>query len=282
MHYSICPESRDILLFNYSSNARPLMGEFAAHVHRTYELIYLCSGDATYAIEDRKYRLKKDDLIIIRPHMYHVLQFHSEQPYERYNVQFDPAVLGADIMELLPKEMDVINCAHVPVITDLFKRVDYYHTCFSEEAAGKIIVLLLKELMYNLSVVGQNEDMQRISTVHPIVQRALSLINTELFTIDNVGEIAQKLYVTESYLYRLFKKELLTTPGKYITEKRLLAARNMLLQGKNPTQVYISCGFSDYSAFYRNYQSFFGYPPSKEEGQAEKQSQEQNVWEGYC
>lgn len=281
MQYSICPDSRDTLIFHYSSDARPLAGKFGPHVHRGYELIYLCGGDATYAIEDRKYRLKKDDLIVIRPNDYHVLQFHSDEPYDRYVVQFNPVSLGID-MKRLPKGVDVINCTHMPIITDLFKKVDYYHTCFSEKTAADIIVLLLKELLFNLYVVGQNADLQRISSVHPLIQRALSLINAELFTIDNVGEVARKLYVTESYLYRLFKKELMTTPGKYITEKRLLAARNMLLQGKNPTQVYVACGFTDYSAFYRNYQSFFGYPPSKEEGIGTVKIEEENQWEGFC
>ena len=281
MQYSICPESREKLIFNYSSDARPLAGKFGPHIHSGYELIYLCGGDATYAIEDRKYRLKKDDLIVIRPNDYHVLQFHSEQPYDRYVVQFDPVALGIS-MEMLPEGMDVVSCAHMPIITDLFKKVDYYHTCFSEKIVASIIVLLLKELLFNLCVVGQNADLQRISSVHPLIQRALALINAELFTIENVGEVAQKLYVTESYLYRLFKKELMTTPGKYITEKRLLAARNMLLQGRNPTQVYVSCGFTDYSAFYRNYQSLFGYPPSKEEGEIIARIEEESQREGFC
>jgi len=85
---------RNTLLINYVNRPEPTRDQFSAHVHSSYELLYILSADATYIIEGRKYKLKKDDLIIVRPGNYHLIQFDSREPYERYNVLFDPVLLG--------------------------------------------------------------------------------------------------------------------------------------------------------------------------------------------
>lgn len=71
--------------------------------------------------------------------------------------------------------------------------------------------------------------------------------------------------MSESYLFRLFKKELHQTPQKYIREKRLMLARKMLSEGERSTAVCTRCGFLDYTTFYRNYLAFFGHSPSERE-----------------
>ena len=60
------------------------------------------------------------------------------------------------------------------------------------------------------------------------------------------------------------KSELMKTPKKYITEKRLLYAQNQIKKGRRPTDVSVECGFDDYTTFYRNYCAEFGRPPSAE------------------
>lgn len=263
MNYSICPGDRDVLYFNFASTERENHATTGSHAHNSYELLYFNSIDATYIVEDKKYKLKKDDLIIVKPHDYHIIEFDSTGRYERYNVLFTPAALGIDI-SLLPPGLDVVNCRHMPIVTDLFKKVDYYYKHFSEQTLGQLLPLLLKELVFNLSISAAPGGQNNMMHIHPLVCHALELINASIFEVDGISQIANQLYVSESYLHRLFKQEMKITPGNYITQKRLLAAKNMLLQGKSPSVVYSECGFFDYSAFYRSYKKFFGYPPSQE------------------
>ena len=77
-------------------------------------------------------------------------------------------------------------------------------------------------------------------------------------------KLADKFFVTESYVFQLFKKELKITPKKYINDKRLLKAQSLILSGVLPTSAYLTVGFNDYAAFYRAYVKFFGCAPSKE------------------
>jgi AraC-like DNA-binding protein len=97
----------------------------------------------------------------------------------------------------------------------------------------------------------------------PLISEALGYINRNLCSPLDIGQIADSLYVSESYLFRLFKKELHRTPSKYIREKRLALAQKMLSEGERPTAVCARCGFSDYTTFYRNYVAFFGCAPSE-------------------
>ena len=107
MNYSFNLADRNTLLINYVNRPEPSRDQFSTHVHSSYELLYILSADATYIIEGKKYKLKKDDLIIVRPGNYHLIQFDAKVRYERY-VAFPnhlshaliypvPAVRGAEL-----------------------------------------------------------------------------------------------------------------------------------------------------------------------------------------
>ena len=264
MVYEICPESKDILYFSYDKYDHVPWELIQTHTHSNYEIIYVLEGDMTYVIEDRKYRIKKGDMIIVKPNQYHYIQFHSKQGYQRYSILFNNVALQLDNFENLMPEQEVINCRNMPVITDLFKKMDLYYEKFQGDILHQLLTMVVKELIFNLSVVeGQNNE-QRSDSVHPLVCRVLEYINQDIAGFEGIGPLAQTLFVSESYLYHLFKREMKVSPGRYVMEKRMLAARNLLLQGKSPTKIYAQCGFSDYSTFFRSFHKYFGYPPSKE------------------
>lgn len=63
---------------------------------------------------------------------------------------------------------------------------------------------------------------------------------------------------------REFRELFGTSPFRWIKEKRLQTARELILHtGKRPTEIYLEIGFEDYSHFSKSYKSYFGYLPSK-------------------
>ena len=90
--------------------------------------------------------------------------------------------------------------------------------------------------------------------------------------LDYVGEhlcenlsidlIAGQFYISKYYMMRLFKQETGYTLGQYISQKRLLLAKELLSSGVPGTQVCYDCGFKDYSTFSRAYKQLFGVTPS--------------------
>ena len=52
------------MTYRHHVTKEPPPDAYSMHMHNTYELLYFLAGDATHVIEDRKYKLKKGDLII--------------------------------------------------------------------------------------------------------------------------------------------------------------------------------------------------------------------------
>ncbi|MBQ8302634.1 MAG: AraC family transcriptional regulator [Clostridia bacterium] len=256
-------EKRDFF-YKHQLTLSPPCDAYSAHTHNSYELLFFVSGDATHIIEDRKYKLKGGDLILIPPMKHHFIRIDSQKDYERYNILFDAASLGERSAELISDDTEVINLLDNPIAKGIFDKLDYYYSNLSREDFGEVISLLLKELFYNINIEKKYLPPEEFSVTNPLVSSALKIINEELYTIEGVSEIAKRLFVTESYLFRIFKKELLRTPKRYINEKRLLAAQRMIRLGERPTVACERCGFRDYTSFYRSYLKLFGQAPSSE------------------
>lgn len=252
----------DRLFYKHEISKNILCDTYSMHTHNAYELIYFVDGDATHVIEDRKYKLKKGDLIIIRPFQYHFIQIDTPKTYERYDILFDIEKHGVESAKMIPQDMEVINLFGNTVAEDIFKKCDLYsHSC-DQEIFEKILTHLLSELFFNISLFSQQIS-KNCSTLSPLISKALKYINENLCTISEIEEIATHLFVSESYLYRLFKSELHQTPKNYIREKRLLLAQSMLSSGMSAMSVCDKCGFSDYTTFYRNYTDYFGRSPKQ-------------------
>ncbi|MBQ8388230.1 MAG: helix-turn-helix transcriptional regulator [Clostridia bacterium] len=236
---------------------------YSMHIHNAYELIYFLDGDAGHVIEDRKYKLKRGDLILIRPMSYHFIQIESQCRYERYNVQFDPKSHGVEGLELIPDSLEVVSLEGNAAAEDIFRRCDLYRKSCTDEIFFKILPHLLSELFYNIHAFLGTARTNEGAQISPLISEFLQYVNENICSPIDIGRVADRLFVSESYLFRLFKRELHQTPQKYIREKRLMMAQKMLSEGERPTDVCTRCGFSDYTTFYRNYVSFFCRPPSQ-------------------
>ena len=234
----------------------------SAHSHNLWELIYFLDGDATHVIENRKYKLKSGDLILIKPGKHHFIQIDSTCDYDRFNILFSPELLGMESIYRLAEDFEVTNLCENHRADDIMRRMDYYFKHLDSSSFVKITANLLEELFYLLSISSAPVKSYSSAESSQVLSLAIAYINSHLNTITDISEVAAHCFVTESYLFRLFKKEMHHTPKKYITEKRLLIADKRISSGEKPTFVYDKCGFTDYATFYRNYVAYFGKKPS--------------------
>lgn len=253
------------LLYNHKTYENPKLNPepFSRHCHNTYEILFFERGEANYIIDDKKYRLHKNDLIFIRPYKYHYIEFTKDTEYARINIAFSEQVVRGELIEEIPEELEVINCPKDSVLHGLFSRMDYYASRLGESDFIELLSAMLTEVVYNLRLA--DFDMAHIpSSLTPPLTEALEYINKNLFTIKEVREISELISVSEQYLFRLFQTQLHISPHKYIMTKRLMHAQALLKQGQRPTEVYGKLGFDSYVSFYKQYVSMFGYSPSKE------------------
>lgn len=235
--------------------------------HDAIEIIYLKRGDLSYVMEGKKYRVTKHHLILTRPGVQHFIEFNDSEKYERYDMIFDASFVTAEIYERIPADLDIIDFSDYPMINELFKRMDYYYKYYDGENYKKLLCHLIDEVFYNIGIALESSSKRLTAnayTANPLVLKAVQYIEDNLENRFTLEEMCKKLGITQSYLRQLFLLHLHTSPKKFILAKRLSLAQEMIRSGEKPTKIYFSLGFSDYSAFYRDYKKFFGYPPSEE------------------
>ncbi len=260
-------EERDLRI-NYSEMHGFEIKGYPTHSHPVCEILYLLDGDITHHIEGRSYKLRKYDIVFVRPYKNHYLAFGDKRvPYRRYDITCDPKYFPRELYRALPDDADVINFENNETVRAIFEKLEFYSESIEPESQKMLFSSLLCELFCQFAIAARNPKNRLPSSSNPTLDSALKYIDENLTKIENIDAICNALFITKSHLHQIFKTGIRMTPKKYINQKRLLLARRKIRHGGAPSEIYRECGFSDYTTFYRNYKSYFGYEP-KAEGNA--------------
>ena len=95
------------------------------------------------------------------------------------------------------------------------------------------------------------------------IQDIINHINDKVTEGITVKSIAKHFFLSESYICRVFKLATGTTINKYITARRISMAKSLLSNGASINDVYIECGFNDYTNFLKSFKKAVGVSPKK-------------------
>ena len=252
---------------SYSRDEVPVPAYFKMHTHETYELYYFVEGSGIYRVEGTPYPLRTGDILIMRPVEAHYIDITDNKPYTRLYINFK-----ADILKNIDPNERLLSPFNNRKI-GTFNR--YREENFKSDA--------YKAFIKNITTDSPDRRVQTITNLLPLLNeisiafdtisdaevnksldsRIVSYINRHIFEDFSLDDICEKYYISKAYLCRVFKKATASTVVEYITVKRLVAARQMILSGTPPTKAYLQCGFRDYSVFYRAYKKHYGIPPSE-------------------
>ncbi|MCA9691070.1 MAG: helix-turn-helix transcriptional regulator [Myxococcales bacterium] len=101
------------------------------------------------------------------------------------------------------------------------------------------------------------------------VHRARDFIHASLDAPLSLAQLARVAAMSTYHFHRAFRAIVGETPGRYVTERRLLAARRLLATtGRSVTDVCLDVGFSSLGTFSSAYRRRFGVAPSRDNSQA--------------
>ena len=252
----------DNVYYNHITRKNNESWDYNFHFHDVTEMIFFKSGNISYVVGSKKYKLKKNTLVISRPTDWHYISIDGPQEYERYNILYDEKKLPFNIYKKIPTNINVIDFSGNVNVINLFNKMDFYAETLTGENLDRMMRNLIEEIFYNIIIEVNSKGQKTYEQTNPILNRTILYIDENLLTLGGIEEICSRLYITKSHLHHLFQKHLKITPKKYITAKRLALAQREICMGKKATEVCLKCGFSDYSAFFRAYKNHFGRCPS--------------------
>ena len=172
----------------------------------------------------------------------------------------------------MPGHPNLLRLAPTPRqhVTDLMERLvaetnsaDYG----SDLASIGCLIQLLVELNRQAANSAQHHELTDKSG--PIVTNVLNYINDHYHEELSLDMLASRFFVNKYHLSHEFNRLVGTSIYRYVIQKRLVIAKQMLSDGLPPTDVYQHCGFGDYSNFYRAFKAEYGISPKDFSGTAQ-------------
>ena len=248
--------------------------EFEFHYHEFHKITIFISGNVQYFIEGKTYSLEPYDIVLVNRNDIHRVQVDPSVPYERIIVYISPGFMEAyrtdhyDLsycFEKAKKEHSNVLRIHALEKSSLFKVTNRLERSFSdtEYASDLYRQILFLEFMIHLNraALKNKAEFLDASLYNPKIVNLIQYINQHLTDSLTMDDLSARVYLSKYYMMRLFKAETGYTIGNYITYRRLLLARSLILKGIPITQACLSSGFQDYSTFSRAYKAEFQEPP---------------------
>lgn len=250
----------------YMYDEAPVPSNFKMHTHETYELYFFGGGSSIYRVEGTPYPLRKGDILIMRPAEAHYIDITDNKPYTRLCINFKAELLE----KIFPDKELLIPFENRKIGTFNRYGVESFATDDYRTFINRIIspcenrrLQIVSNLFPLLNEIYNSfENIKESETAHALDFRIISYINRHISEDISIKKLCNRFYISESQLCRIFKKATASTVGEYITVKRLVKSRQLMLSGTPPTKAYLQCGFRDYSAFYRAYKKKYGISPS--------------------
>ena len=132
---------------------------------------------------------------------------------------------------------------------------------------GQQAKMLVERLIYSESIRRRSryrEDRPAVSPLLKRMERVKTYMDEHFNDAISLESLAESACVSQHHFLRVFKKVYGATPYKYLVQKRLRAARELLLQsGMTITEISSKVGFQSVDGFYRVFRRHYKCSPSE-------------------
>ncbi len=249
--------------------------EYVYHYHDFHKLIWFISGNVEYHIEGKAYKLDPYDILLVNKGEIHKPFIAPDTIYERYvfyisdeflEEHSEPGASLALCYRMAREQGNVIRLSPT-VSRSLFETVRLLEQGEGKEDFAKEMysrILLLKLLIeLNRCCIRDLEVFHKTGRYDRKIVEMIHYINDNLSGNLSIEALSTRFYMSRYHMMRKFKEETGYSMHQYVLEKRILAARDLILEGMSATAASLECGFKDYSTFSRAYKKMLGQMPSQ-------------------
>ena len=243
------------------------------HYHEFCKILLLIQGSGGYFIDGQRYLLQSGDILLLDAHSIHRPELDPQVPYERIILYISPEYLQyQSTVDCNLKTVFSGEKGHVLRLPQdrqqkIFQLAARLERDLAEEAFGREI-LSNAGLLRLLVEIGRNREGSGTAGPSPLMPKDPRILGILQYIDEHLSEdldaeiIAKAFFVSKFHLMRLFRRETGTTIHLYITQKRLVKARELMDAGMRATEACYRCGWRSYSSFTRAYGKHLGTTPT--------------------
>ena len=244
------------------------------HLRNFWKMVYITDGDGFYLVDGNRYPIHPGSLLIVHPSSKTTYKITGSSSLKIINILFQPEFIRDELAKIqddfnffaiFKQENSIDYPLYVfdseRKLEHLIHRMEHEYETL-EDNAPLMLEMLLTDLLIRLSRHAKKQ--YRKNSKEAVVSYIRRLIDERFAMPLSLDRISEELGMKKSRLCLIFREATGTTIMDALCERRLEAAKELLLNSKLPIlQICYQCGFQDVSAFYRRFHDKNGTSPLK-------------------
>jgi AraC-like DNA-binding protein len=246
------------------------------HMHDTFELYYLMSGERNYFIKDRLYQLRKGDIVFIPKYELHRTLAAGTPHHDRFLIEFSERLfretIGESYDEILlhpylrgirtfrpkPEEQLVLDGIVYRIIRDL-KHPQTAHALQVKLLAIDVMLFLARCLERYAE-----DDSESDPPIHRKISDIAAYINTHYMRPLTLAQLSETFSLSPHYISRIFKEKTGFSFIQYLTYVRIGEAKRLLRESdRKVLEIADQVGFENLAHFNRVFKQTVQLSPSQ-------------------
>lgn len=245
------------------------------HCHNDFvELSFITSGSVDYLIEGEKYTLKKGQVLVSNPGVYHRELFDSNTTCRELHI-------GVTNLNLYSNsKKDYIDVGDKNVLTFVKYKDDIIKTCLEivdeqkdynssspfmlKALVMKLLILLHREINEESPNSDSHEFSFKSREKKELVEGITKYLNENYVQDISLYTLSKNMYLSPVYISKIFKEVMGDSPINYLIQIRLSKSKELLESSELSIKTIAKMvGYDDPYYFSKLYKKYYGISPNK-------------------
>ena len=245
---------------------------YTGKIHDFYKIYIFIEGKINCLVGDNLVSPSCGDIVTVRKGESYDCIYYGKSEINYYEINFSP-----DFFDSVPEEYpfyslffersmgekNLISLSQ-SAVSEMFGILEKIEM-LAERRPKYYDYLIYSRLVQLASLISEaflNIESEALEQKIPVALKdAIRYISENYLTLNDTKKIAESCHISVSYLCRIFKNYLNTTPIEYTNNQKISYAKYMLKNGHNVTEACFASGFNSYNYFISTFKKYVGMTP---------------------